>query len=145
MVDSFPSFFRRSAHPSYRRYFFAASAALLTIGLTSCNTAAPTPPPLKVIGFLSDFDVKDDAIGICKAVMEGIAPGVRVIDITHQVTPYDIAQGARFLAGSAPYFPKDAVFVGVVDPSSARPAKPSSPNPKSASSSSSPTTATHPR
>ncbi|MFY9747132.1 MAG: SAM-dependent chlorinase/fluorinase [Acidobacteriaceae bacterium] len=102
--------------PSSRRYFFAASAALLTIGLTSCNTAAPTPPPLKVIGFLSDFDVKDDAIGICKAVMEGIAPGVRVIDITHQVTPYDIAQGARFLAGSAPYFPKDAVFVGVVDP-----------------------------
>ena len=102
--------------PSSRRYFLAASAALLTLGLTSCNTAAPTPPPLKVIGFMSDFDVKDDAIGICKAVMEGIAPGVRVIDITHQVTPYDIAQGARFLAGSAPYFPKDAVFVGVVDP-----------------------------
>ncbi len=65
---------------------------------------------------MSDFDVKDDAIGICKAVMDGIAPGVRVIDITHQVTPFDIAEGARFLAGSAPYFPKDAVFVGVVDP-----------------------------
>jgi hypothetical protein len=65
---------------------------------------------------MSDFDVKDDAIGICKAVMEGIAPGVQVIDITHQVTPFDIAEGARFLAGSAPYFPRDAVFVGVVDP-----------------------------
>jgi S-adenosylmethionine hydrolase len=32
------------------------------------------------------------------------------------VTPYDIAEGARFLAGSAPYFPNDAVFVVVVDP-----------------------------
>jgi S-adenosylmethionine hydrolase len=41
---------------------------------------------------------------------------VRIIDITHQVTPFDIAEGARFIAGSAPYFPKDAVFVGVVDP-----------------------------
>jgi S-adenosylmethionine hydrolase len=82
----------------------------------SANAQSSAPQRLHVIGFMSDFDVKDDAIGICKAVMEGIAPGVRVIDITHQVTPYDIAQGARFLAGSAPYFPKDAVFVGVVDP-----------------------------
>jgi S-adenosylmethionine hydrolase len=78
--------------------------------------AAASQQRLRVIGFMSDFDVKDDAIGICKAVMDGIAPGVRVIDITHQVTPFDIAEGARFLAGSAPYFPKDAVFVGVVDP-----------------------------
>ena len=103
--------------PTSRRHFLAAATALLAaLSLASCNTAPPTPQPLKVIGFLSDFNVKDDAIGICKAVMEGIAPGVRVIDITHQVTPYDIAQGARFLAGSAPYFPKDAVFVGVVNP-----------------------------
>lgn len=71
---------------------------------------------LKVIGFMSDFDLKDDAVGLCKAVMDGIAPGVRIIDITHQVEPYDIAAAARFLAGSAPYFPKDAVFVVVVDP-----------------------------
>ncbi len=103
--------------PSYRRALLAALAALFTLGLTSCSSApAPSPQPLKVIGFMTDFDVKDDAIGICKAVMEGVAPGVKVIDITHQVTPFDIAQGARFLAGSAPYFPRDAVFVGVVDP-----------------------------
>ena len=69
-----------------------------------------------VIGFMTDFDVKDDAIGICKAVMETVDPGVRIIDISHQVTPYDIAEGARFLAGSAPYFPADAVFVVVIDP-----------------------------
>jgi S-adenosylmethionine hydrolase len=72
--------------------------------------------PLKVIGFMTDFDVKDDAVGICKAVMDGVAPGVRVLDITHQSEPYNIAAGARFLAGSAPYFPKDAVFVVVIDP-----------------------------
>ena len=70
----------------------------------------------KVIGFMTDFDVKDDAVGICKAVMDGIAPGVRILDITHQSEPYNIAMGARFLAGSAPYFPKDAVFVVVIDP-----------------------------
>ena len=72
--------------------------------------------PLKLIGFMTDFDTRDDAVGICKAVMDSVAPGVRIIDITHTVEPYNIAEAARFLAGSAPYFPKDAVFVVVVDP-----------------------------
>jgi S-adenosylmethionine hydrolase len=72
---------------------------------------------------MTDFDVKDDAIGICKAVMDGVAPGVRIIDITQQVTPFDVAEGARFLAGSAPYFPHDAVFVVVVDPGVGSPRK----------------------
>jgi S-adenosylmethionine hydrolase len=71
---------------------------------------------LRTIGFMTDFDVRDDAVGICKAVMNGVAPGVQIIDITHEATPYDIAQGARFLAGSAPYFANDAVFVVVIDP-----------------------------
>ena len=88
------------------------TAFAITAAVAQQHTAAPT----KVIGFMTDFDVKDDAVGICKAVMDGVAPGVRIIDITHQSEPYNIAMGARFLAGSAPYFPKDAVFVVVIDP-----------------------------
>jgi len=80
------------------------------------TSRGPQAGPFKVIGFMTDFDVKDDAVGICKAVMDGVAPNVRVIDITHESEPYNIAAGARFLAGSAPYFPKDAVFVVVIDP-----------------------------
>lgn len=101
-----------------RPLFAVMLSAVLTLALAGCRSHAPEPAAHNphVIGFMSDFDVKDDAIGICKAVMYGIAPGVHVIDITHQVTPFDIAEGARFLAGSAPYFPKGAVFVGVVDP-----------------------------
>lgn len=83
---------------------------------TATVAQQPATTPTKVIGFMTDFDVKDDAVGICKAVMEGIAPGVRIIDITHQAQPYNIAMGARLLAGSAPYFPKNAVFVVVIDP-----------------------------
>ncbi|WP_255550794.1 SAM-dependent chlorinase/fluorinase [Granulicella sp. dw_53] len=75
-----------------------------------------TATRLKTIAFMTDFDVKDDAVGICKAVMDGIAPGVRILDITHEVTPYAIEEGARFLAGSSPYFADDAVFVVVIDP-----------------------------
>jgi hypothetical protein len=84
--------------------------------LVAASLSSIAQQPLKVIGFMTDFDVKDDAVGICKAVMDGVAPGVRILDITHQSEPYNIAMGARFLAGSAPYFPKDAVFVVVIDP-----------------------------
>jgi hypothetical protein len=90
------------------------AVALLLVS-TSALFAQGAPAP-RVIGFMTDFDVKDDAVGICKAVMFGIAPQARIIDITHQVTPFDIAQAGRFLAGSAPYFPHDAVFVAVIDP-----------------------------
>ena len=101
-----------------------AVALTLAISVSVAAPAAQQPasnspsqsPSLRTIGFMTDFDVRDDAVGICKAVMDGIAPGVRILDITHQVTPYSIAEGARFLAGSAPYFPHDAVFVVVVDP-----------------------------
>jgi S-adenosylmethionine hydrolase len=106
-----------------QRRFLAALFLLATVCFSSSaeviGPPAQTPQDAKIlrtIGFMTDFDVRDDAVGICKAVMDGIAPGVRIIDITHQATPYDIAEGARFLAGSAPYFAKDAVFVVVIDP-----------------------------
>ena len=95
------------------------AAVALAGAVFICEAAVaqqPAAAPTKIIGFMTDFDVKDDAVGICKAVMDGIAPGVRVIDITHQSEPYNIAMGARLLAGSTPYFPKDAVFVVVIDP-----------------------------
>ena len=89
-----------------------ALSAILLLATGLCHAQQPQ----KVVGFMTDFDVKDDAVGICKAVMDGVAPGIRIIDITHQSEPYNIAMGARFLAGSVPYFPKDAVFVVVIDP-----------------------------
>ncbi len=89
----------------------------VALGQAAGGRALPSDgKALRTIGFMTDFDVKDDAVGICKAVMNGVAPGVQIIDITHEATPYDIAEGARFLAGSAPYFADDAVFVVVIDP-----------------------------
>jgi S-adenosyl-L-methionine hydrolase (adenosine-forming) len=38
------------------------------------------------------------------------------VDLTHNVTPFSIADGARFLDGAAPYFPAGTVFVVVIDP-----------------------------
>lgn len=68
------------------------------------------------IVFMTDFGTANDAVAICKAVIVGIAPDVRIMDITHQVTPFQIEEGARFLAGVTPYYPAGTVFLVVVDP-----------------------------
>jgi hypothetical protein len=68
------------------------------------------------IVFMTDFGTANDAVAICKAVMLGIAPDARILDITHQVTPFSIEEGARFLEGASPYYPAGTVFVVVIDP-----------------------------
>lgn len=69
-----------------------------------------------VVVFMTDFGTANDAVAICKAVIIGITPDVRIMDITHQVTPFSIEEGARFLAGVTPYYPSGTVFLVVVDP-----------------------------
>jgi S-adenosylmethionine hydrolase len=68
------------------------------------------------IVFMTDFGTANDAVAICKAVMLSIAPEARIMDITHQVTPFQIEEGARFLEAVSPYYPAGTVFVAVVDP-----------------------------
>ncbi|MGH9747921.1 MAG: SAM hydrolase/SAM-dependent halogenase family protein [Candidatus Acidiferrales bacterium] len=65
---------------------------------------------------MTDFGTANDAVAICKAVIIGIAPQARIMDITHQVTPFSIEEGARFLFGVTPYYPSGTVFLVVVDP-----------------------------
>ncbi|MGC1685178.1 MAG: SAM-dependent chlorinase/fluorinase [Candidatus Acidiferrales bacterium] len=77
------------------------------------SESAPQHP---TIVFMTDFGTANDAVAICKAVMLQIVPDVRIMDITHQVTPFSIEDGARFLAGVTPYYPAGTVFVVVVDP-----------------------------
>ena len=76
--------------------------------------AAHKYPP--TIVFMTDFGVLDDSVAICRGVMYGIMPEVRIVDLTHEVTPFSIVDGARFLFGATPYYPAGTVFVVVVDP-----------------------------
>lgn len=82
------------------------------------KSAEPAEQPVAhpTVVFMSDFGVANDAVAICKAVIVGIAPDARIMDITHQVTPYSIEEGARFLQGVTPYYPSGTVFLVVVDP-----------------------------
>ncbi|GAB7021729.1 SAM hydrolase/SAM-dependent halogenase family protein [Salidesulfovibrio brasiliensis] len=70
----------------------------------------------KVIGLLTDFGLSDPYVGQVKAVLAARCPDCHVVDLTHGVEPFNIAQGAFFLASSAGYFPGGSVLLGVVDP-----------------------------
>jgi S-adenosylmethionine hydrolase len=72
--------------------------------------------PRPTIVFMTDFGVVDDSVALCKGVMYSIAPDLRIVDLTHQVTPYSILDGARFLYGATAYFPSGTIFVVVIDP-----------------------------
>jgi S-adenosylmethionine hydrolase len=79
----------------------------------AAETAQKYPP---TIVFMTDFGVVDDSVAICRGVMYGIMPDVRIVDLTHEVKPFSIFDGARYLYGASPYFPAGTVFVVVVDP-----------------------------
>ena len=66
--------------------------------------------------FTTDFGLSDSYAGVMKGVALGINPDLSFIDLTHQVSPQDIAQGAFVLGVSYRYFPPDAIHVAVVDP-----------------------------
>jgi S-adenosylmethionine hydrolase len=83
---------------------------------TRTDDAAKKPATRPTIVFMTDFGTANDAVAICKAVMIGIAPNARIMDITHQVTPYQIGEASRILSGVTPYYPAGTVFVVVVDP-----------------------------
>jgi S-adenosylmethionine hydrolase len=70
----------------------------------------------RVVALLTDFGLQDHFVGVMKGVIAGIAPRAKVVDISHEVTPYQVRQ-ARFLLGQSwPWFPAGSVFLCVVDP-----------------------------
>jgi S-adenosylmethionine hydrolase len=105
--------------------------AAFAIALVSLAAACSQPPASRepatpaaasvsanrpTIVFMTDFGVANDAVAICRAVIYGIAPDVRLTDITHQVTPFSIEEASRFLYGVTPYYPAGTVFLNVIDP-----------------------------
>ena len=72
--------------------------------------------PEPVLTLTTDFGLSDHYVGTMKGVILSICPQARIVDISHDVTPYEIAEGAYLLAQAYRYFPKKTVHVVVVDP-----------------------------
>ena len=67
------------------------------------------------VSFLTDYGTADEFVGVVKSVIRDIAPHVGVIDLTHEVPPFDVRAGALALARCIGYVPS-GVVLGVIDP-----------------------------
>ncbi len=78
-------------------------------------------PPIVI---LTDFGTSDPFVGIMKGVITQIAPLTPVIDLTHEISPGDIRQGAVTLWQSINYFSEGSIFLVVIDPGVGTPRRP---------------------
>jgi hypothetical protein len=92
---------------------FAGFCLFDSLPIASAQSSEKYP---QTIVFTTYFGLVDDSVNICKGVMYSVMPDVRIVDLSHQVTPFSILDGARFLFGATPYYPAGTVFVVVVDP-----------------------------
>ena len=80
------------------------------------NEPAPIRERAPLIALLTDFGLRDIYVGVVKGVLLGVAPGMPLVDITHDIAPQDVEEGAWLLHLAWPSFPEGSVFYCVVDP-----------------------------
>ncbi len=71
---------------------------------------------MKIITLLTDFGTKDPYAGVMKGVILSINPDATIVDITHEVDPQDIREGAFIIEEYYRYFPEGTIHLCVVDP-----------------------------
>ena len=71
---------------------------------------------MTVIALITDFGLRSGFAGVMQGVIYGLAPQVRIVEISHFVAPQDIQEGALTLWRAAPFFPEGTIHVYVVDP-----------------------------
>lgn len=67
------------------------------------------------IALLTDFGTRDPYVAAMKGVIAS-RTDAQIIDLTHDIAPYDVFGAAWYLRAIVPYWPADTIFVCVVDP-----------------------------
>ncbi len=69
-----------------------------------------------IITLTTDYGTNDHLVGTLKGVIFKINPDVTIVDITHNITPFDLLDGALAIGSAYSYFPPKTIHVVVVDP-----------------------------
>ncbi|MDO8835803.1 MAG: SAM-dependent chlorinase/fluorinase [Vicinamibacterales bacterium] len=72
--------------------------------------------PRRIVALLTDFGTAGPYVAAMKGAVLSVCQDIDLLDITHEVTPHDIAGGAAVLAAATPYLPRGTIVVAVVDP-----------------------------
>jgi S-adenosylmethionine hydrolase len=67
------------------------------------------------VSFLTDYGTADEFVGVVKSVIRDLAPHTTVIDLTHEIAPFDVRAGSLALARSIAYVPS-GIVLAIVDP-----------------------------
>ncbi len=70
----------------------------------------------KIIGIVTDFGLNDYYVAAMKGVIKNICPDVEIIDITHGIPKWSVLDASYILSCCYDDFPRDTVFLVVVDP-----------------------------
>ena len=73
------------------------------------------PKTPEFVSFLSDYGLRDEFAGVCRAIILALASEVKIVDITHDIPAHDVRAGALALVRAVQYLP-DGIVLGVVDP-----------------------------
>ncbi|MGH9627643.1 MAG: SAM hydrolase/SAM-dependent halogenase family protein [Bryobacteraceae bacterium] len=69
-----------------------------------------------IITLTTDFGASDHFVGVMKGVILTICPQAQIVDISHDVHPFEISEGAFLISQAFPWFPKSTIHTVVVDP-----------------------------
>ena len=70
----------------------------------------------RIVTLLTDFGTRDHYVAAVKGVLLNINPSLYLVDITHEIRPQNIREGAFVLASACKYFPEGTIHLAVVDP-----------------------------
>jgi S-adenosylmethionine hydrolase len=70
---------------------------------------------MPIITLTSDFGLKDHYVGTVKGSIYSELPDAQIVDISHQIPPCDILQGAYIFSNAWPHFPKGSIHIVAVN------------------------------
>ena len=71
---------------------------------------------MPIVTLTTDFGESDHFVGVMKGMVLSLAPRATLVDISHQIAPYSVTEGAFVISEAYRYFPKGTIHVVVVDP-----------------------------
>jgi S-adenosylmethionine hydrolase len=69
-----------------------------------------------IVTLLTDFGLADHYVGTMKGALLSVCPQTQLVDISHEVAPYQILQAAYTLSQAWQTFPAGTIHVTVIDP-----------------------------
>ncbi len=69
-----------------------------------------------IVTLTTDFGNRDAYVPAMKGIILSRCPDAQIVDLTHEIPPASVLEGALFLASAVPYFPDGTIHVAVIDP-----------------------------